>query len=206
MQAIVESEKRILINPKESQAKRSASFTSGLHNLQISTNTTEGAIPEDIEVDNPEIIQMADPNANLNTAECYLKIERLLATSKHYTPRDKQEITAQRPIWNGINAMISAKTNDGTAHEVLVASGVAAKKQMVLYALVGEYGWDTAIRTIKNTEATAIGLPAPVMSNVTIVKSERIYNGYSRNTYGNGRGVPSFQQGHTRPYRGGRRP
>ncbi len=121
---------------------------------------------------------------------------------KLYSKGDKQEIMAQRNIWLAIPGMMGAKNTKGDTDPVMVTAGIAAKKQMVLYALVGEYGWDTAIKTVKNVERTSqlgrLGLPTPVMNPVTYIKAERSYgSGYSQNnnTYRGSRNSQPFSRG-----------
>jgi len=110
--------------------------------------------------------------------------------------------------------LMGAKKSDGDPDEVMVSAGIAAKRQMVLYAMVGKYGWEVALRTLKDRDGAALGLPEPVIVPVTYVKAEKSYsskygslssNGaYVKQEYGAGRGQ-SFSRGRGRSSGGGRR-
>jgi len=73
-----------------------------------------------------------DPNKNLDVEAVFMDISYMLNTSKNYTPRDKQEIIAQKDFWLAIPGLINAKDKDGKEVTVMVKAGVSAKKQMVL--------------------------------------------------------------------------
>lgn len=95
----------------------------------------------------------------------------------------------------------------------MVDAGIEAKRQMVLYAMVGKYGWDVALRTLKDRDGAALGLPEPVVLPVTYVKAERPYyskygqssgGAYVKQEHGVGRGQ-GFSRGRKSPRGGGGR-
>jgi len=100
---------------------------------------------------------------------------------------------------------------DNTPDQVYVEAGIAAKKQMVLYAMVGRHGWDVALRTLKEKEGSSMGLPEPIMLPITYIKTEKSYNKpYSssnmyKQDYGTGRGQSFSFRGRGRSGGGGRR-
>lgn len=81
------------------------------------------------------------------------RIQDLMITSKHYTKRDKNEIAAQAPSFS--NAVYLKNLKDNKANEIL--QGI--KMQLNFYYLVGIYGWDTAVATMKIGEAKTLRLP-----------------------------------------------
>ncbi len=64
--------------------------------------------------------------------------------------------------------------------------------------MVGKYGWEVALRTLKDRDGAALGLPEPVILPITYLKTERSYNSnydlsnsgvkYVKQEYGAGRG------------------
>ena len=112
--------------------------------------------------------------------------------------------------------LMTAVNADRQPEEVMVRAGIAAKRQMVLYAMVGKYGWDVALRTLKDRDGAALGLPEPVITPVTYVKAEKSYSskygssswisngGYMKQEYGAGRGQ-TFSRGRGRSSGGDRR-
>ena len=209
--------KRVAEKALGSAPKQSRSFTSSLANLHV------GDLPEESEEEEESITEstqedkeadmalFGDQNVGLDVAGVYLEIESMVVSSKHYTSRDKQEILAQKKIWIAVPGLMLAKKENGEPDEVMVGAGIAAKRQMVLYGMVGKYGWEVALRTLKDRDGAALGLPEPVILPVTYVKAERSYNRYGsysgggayvKQEYGAGRGQ-SFSRGRRSPRGGG---
>ena len=107
------------------------------------------------------VIKMEDSNGGVTQYDAIVRsIEGFLITSSHYTPRDKREIVAQLPNFKAVELLITATKADGTTPLQLVRnSGVATKKQMILYYMVGKHGWEAALRTLSNQEDEELGLP-----------------------------------------------
>ncbi len=53
-----------------------------------------------------------------------------------------------------------------------------------IYAMVGKYGWEVALRTLKYRDGAALGLPEPSIMPITYIKAEKIesYN-YGGSSY-----------------------
>jgi len=146
-----------------------------------------------------------------NGTSLYAEIENLLLTSKHFTPRDKQEIIAQKKICLAVPGLMVMMNTNNQPDKTYVEAGIASKKQLVLYAMVGKYGWDVALRTLKEREGTSMGLPEPVIVPITYIKAEKTYNKpfssvnrYNQD-YGTSRGQSFSFRGRGRSGGGGRR-
>lgn len=106
-------------------------------------------------------IKLEDLHPNVTQYELIIRaIEGFLITSAHYTPRDKREIVAQLPNFKAITSTINATKADGiTPLQDVRNSGIASKKQMVLYHMVGKHGWEAALRTLSSQEDHDLGMP-----------------------------------------------
>ncbi len=94
-----------------------------------------------------------------NIDQVIMEIHGFLVTSSHYTPRDKREIMAQMPVFEMINEMIIAVDADNKAKQGIRNAGIAAKKQLVLYYMVGKHGWPAALHTMNATLDKNLGMP-----------------------------------------------
>lgn len=94
----------------------------------------------------------------INAALAWKEIQVMLTTSKHYTARDRNEILAQSEWFSNVDRL--DKLQGPWANKM----AAAARKQLTLYYMVGAYGWDIALRTLKATKSEAIGIPAPVQA------------------------------------------
>lgn len=88
-----------------------------------------------------------------------MEINSLMLTSSHYTPRDKREILAQVPMFEAIPDMIGAIDNKNNPKQRVRNAAIAAKKQLVLYYMVGKHGWQTALNTLSKTLDKNFGMP-----------------------------------------------
>jgi hypothetical protein len=203
-------------NSLVSGPKRSKSFTTALASLNVVEDSEESTQEISTVESIAEMALFGDQNHELNVEGVYLEIESMVISSKHYTARDKQEILAQKKIWLAVPGLMNARDAEQRPDEVMVRAGIAAKRQMVLYAMVGKYGWDVALRTLKDRDGAALGLPEPVINPITYVKAEKTYASkygstsygasqtYAKQEYGSGRGQ-SFSRGRGRSSGGGRR-
>ncbi len=198
--------------------KKSKSVTTSLASLQVANGYSESEESEEEIISNISTednklvmatILFGDPHPSLDVPAVYADIENLMLTSKHYTSRDKQEIIAQKKIWLAVPGLMTI-TKDNAPDRVYVEAGIAAKKQMVLYAMVGRHGWDVALRTLKGNEGSSMGLPEPILVPVTYIKAEKTYskpyNGMTyKQDYGAMRGQSFSFRGRGRSGGGGRR-
>lgn len=146
-----------------------------------------------------------------NHNEAWCRIKQLAVTSKHYTPRDKNELLAQEPTFEAIDELvaISAAINvqNGNQADItrkakldhLVNNAIA---QLKLYYLVGTEGWGTAIATVKSAEAARIGLPEvkhEPKPQIIYVNQKSSYQSYQSNaSTSNGYGKKNYGR---RPYK-----
>lgn len=89
-----------------------------------------------------------------NQNETWNRIKQLTVTSKHYTPRDKNEMIAQEPTFSALDDIITisaalnvtdpAQASKKARLDHLV---INALNQLKLYYLVGTEGMGTAINT-----------------------------------------------------------
>ena len=88
-----------------------------------------------------------------------VELHHLMLTSSHYTPRDKREILAQVPSFEAIPDMIDAIDDQNKAKQRVRNAAIAAKKQLVLYYMVGKHGWQTALNTLNKSVDRNFGMP-----------------------------------------------
>ena len=203
----VESEEEEQVNKK-----RSKSHSTQLHKkISISNinqlNLSDHNLLETVSFlnESSEEEEIHTEMAAFNHNETWCRIKQLAVTSKHYTPRDKNEMLAQEPTFNGIDdlitlaAAINQNANQADLERKARLEHMAnnAIAQLKLYYFVGTEGWGTAIATIKSAEATRLGLPEvkqEVKPQIIYVKPQANYqsynqgntssNGYRKKTYG----------------------
>lgn len=112
-----------------------------------------------------------------------------MLTSSHYTPRDKREILAQVPIFRAISTMIVAvKADSSTPLQDVRNAAIAAKRQMVLFYMVGKYGWQTALYTLSNQVDKDLGMPKaehpPQQPIIRTIAPRSSHSGSSRRSQG----------------------
>ena len=95
-----------------------------------------------------------------NIEQVIMEVHGFLVTSSHYTRRDKREIMAQMPIFEAIGEMTLAVGTDGKAKQDVRNAAIAAKKQLVLYYMVGKHGWQAALHTMNATLDKNLGKPS----------------------------------------------
>lgn len=88
-----------------------------------------------------DFAQEKDPFCDFDVKVCLRNILDMAITSKHYTSRDKHEITGQRHWWGSIAFLEKhAEDDDKKPIPEIVANIKAARRQMTLYYLMGKYG------------------------------------------------------------------
>lgn len=97
----------------------------------------------------------------------WAEIQAMLITSNYYTARDKNEIHSQSEWFNNVANLEELKDSLGQTLPWAEGCAAAARKQLTLYYMVGSYGWDTALRSVKAIKSAAIGMPAPVEESVS---------------------------------------
>ena len=191
-----------------SQIKKKKSI-SNIKELQLSDSVisvTHIFAGETSSEDEEEELYQQETMAAFNHNEAWCRIKQLAITSKHFTPRDKNELLAQEPTFAAIDDLVAISAainvNNGTQVDIarkarldhLVNNAIA---QLKLYYLVGTEGWATAIATVKSAEAARIGLPEvkhepkPQIIYVNQKSNYQSYqsnasttNGYGRKSYG----------------------
>lgn len=167
MYQLIDREKRKSTQHQEERTvKHARSFTSGFSALTVTPETSDTQ-------STPIVIDST--MTEFQPAETWCRVKELLLTSKEYTSRDKKEIMAQWATFEGLTVLREiASTQEGTKKEALVNMYNQGAKQLTLYYLVGTHGWETAVNTVKSSEATALGIPEPVFkpaANIIYVKS-----------------------------------
>ena len=173
MYKIIEQPKRKSEHQEESRpVKQSRSMTTGLSAISItpedSVSPASPASPASpIEVDQ-------DMNAEFKPIETWARVKELVLTSNEYTARDKKEIIGQSKTFEGLPVIKElAAAAEGQKKEILQGIYEQASQQLTLYYLVGAHGWETAVATVKSSEAVSLGIPEPVFkpaSNIIYVK------------------------------------
>lgn len=195
-----------------SNKKRSKSHSSQLHKKISISNINQLNLSDNNLSKTESFLNLSNEEEQIHTTmaafnhnETWCRIKQLAVTSKHYTPRDKNEMLAQEPTFNAIDDLIAlAAAIDQNATQAnlerkarlehMVTNAIA---QLKLYYFVGTEGWGTAISTIKSAEATRLGLPEvkkEVKPQIIYVKPQANYqnynqgntssNGYKKKTYG----------------------